>query len=240
MGVAFGPLRPFAAARTPSSARGQVARGTFSGPRSRGTRWGPWRAAPSTPPKHATGHDAANGASARTPNHLPRHASGTPARGGPPSVVAGRWWCPRAEAPFAVSWLFERLDRDDAAGRCGPGWRPASVGRRTGAPPPPWGAVAGGLALRGQTGFARSPGPPALARRLACAQQRTAAKGRPRIPILLRLNAQSYQSASASSALTRMRGTRCGSRLTSANRPSIVVVPARPDQIDICSGVGLR
>ena len=74
-------------------------------------------------------------------NHLPRHRSGTPTRGGPP----------------------------------------------------PWGAVAGGLGLHGQTGFARSPGPPALARRLACAHQRRAAKGRPRIPILVRLNAKSYQ-----------------------------------------------
>ena len=76
--AAFGPLAPFVAARRPSSARGQVARGTFSGPRSRGTRWGPWRAAPSTPSRRATSHDTANGASARTPNHLPRHPSGTP------------------------------------------------------------------------------------------------------------------------------------------------------------------
>ena len=158
MGVAFGPLRPFAAARTPSSARGQVARGTFSGPRSRGTRCGPRRAAPSTPAKLAKDQDTANGASARTPNHLPRHRRGTPARGGPPSVAAGRWWCPRAEAPFAVSWLFARLDRVDAAGRCGPRCRPASVGRRTGAPPPPWGAVAGGPGLHGQTRF-RSEAP---------------------------------------------------------------------------------
>ncbi len=172
-GEAFGTWALFVAARRPGAARGQVARGTFSGPRSRGTRWGPRRAAPSTPSRRATSHDTANGASARTPNHLPRHRTGTPARGGPPSVAAGRWWCPRAEAPFAVSWLCARLDRDDVAGRCGPGWRPASVGRRTGAPPPPWGAVAGGLGLHGHTGFGGSAGPPALARTLACAQART-------------------------------------------------------------------
>ncbi len=180
--AAFGSIAPFAAARRPGSARGQVARGTFSGPRSRGTRCGPRREVPSTPSRRAASQDTANRASDRTPNHLPRHPSGTPTRGGPPSVEAGRWWCPRAEAPFAVSWLVVRLERDDAAGRYGPGWRPASVGRRTGAPPPPWRAVAGGPGLHGQTGFAGSPGPSALAQTLTCAQRRTAPKGHKLVP----------------------------------------------------------
>ena len=57
MGVVFGPLRPFAAlcrcAHCRASARGQVAPGTVSGPRSRGTRCGPRREASSTPSKRA-------------------------------------------------------------------------------------------------------------------------------------------------------------------------------------------
>ncbi len=155
LGSAFGPLLPFAAvcmpafaaARAPAPARGQVARGTFSGPRSRGTRCGPRRVAPSTPPKRAQSQDTANGASARTPSHLPGPLGGTPAHRPSPWVVAGRWWCPRAEAPFAVSWPSVGLEGVDGAVRGGPRWRPASVGRRTGAPPPPWGTVAEGLSL---------------------------------------------------------------------------------------------
>ncbi len=191
MGISFGPLRTFAAARTPSSARGQVARGTFSGPRSRGTRCGPRRAAPSTPAKLAKDQDTANGACDRTPNHLPWHRSGTPTRGGPPSVAAGRWWCPRAQAPFAVSWLFARLDRDDAAVPLRASVAPRERGPENG------GAATALARSRWGAGRARTDGlcwqsqPPALARRLACAQQRSAAKGRPRIPIL-RLNAKSY------------------------------------------------
>ena len=120
-------------------------------------------------------------------NRLSRPSGGTPAQRLSPWVVAGRWWCPRAQAPFAVSWLPAYLDGVDGASRRGPRWCPASVGRRTGAPPPPWGAVAGGPGLRGWTGFARSPGPPALARRMGCVPRRTAPKGRkpPCAPFLM-------------------------------------------------------
>jgi hypothetical protein len=155
---AFGPLLTFAPAHPQRSARGQVARGTFSGPRSRGTRCGPRAAAPSTPTKHGKSQDTANGTCARTPNHLPWLPGCTPAHRPSPWVAAGRWWYPRAQAPFAVSWLLPSLDGDDAAVRGGgPRCRPASVGRRTGVPPPPWGTVARGPGLRGQ------PRPPALA-----------------------------------------------------------------------------
>ncbi len=170
--TAFGPLLTFAAARTPAPGRGQVARGTFSGPRSRGTRCGPRRAVPSTPSKRATVQDTANGTCARTPSHLPRHRRWCTSWCRANDRCAGRWWCPRAQAPFAVSWLVPRLVGDDAAVRCGPRCCPASVGRRTGAPPPPWGTVAGGLGLRAQPQSAE------LAPELACTQQRTSATGR--------------------------------------------------------------
>ncbi len=198
----FGPLLPFGAvcmpafaaarmpaliaARPPAPLRGQVARGTFSGPRSRGTGGGPRRATPSTPAKHTQSQDTANGSCARTPSHLPWPPRGTPAQRPPPRLVAGRWWCPRAQAPFAVSWLFARVDGDDASVCCGPRWCPASVGRRTGAPPPPWGAVGCGLSLHGRPVSLPSAQSPALGpeqacaqrRTLVCAQRRTAAKGR--------------------------------------------------------------
>jgi hypothetical protein len=160
--TACGSLLTFAAARAPSSARGQVARGTFSGPRSRGTRCGPRAAAPSTSTKRGKGQDTANGTCARTPNHLPWPPGCTPAHRPSPWVAAGRWWYPRAQAPFAVSWLLPSLDGDDAAVRGGPRCCPASVGRRTGVPPPPWGTVARGPGFRGQ------PRSPALAPTHGC------------------------------------------------------------------------
>jgi hypothetical protein len=156
-GSAFGSNRTFAAARAPSSARGQVARGTFSGPRSRGPRCGPRAAAPSTPTKRGDSQDAANGTCARTPNHLPGHHRWRATWCRANDRCTGRWWCPRAEAPFAVSWLSPRLAGVDGAAQCGLRWCPASVGRRTGAPPAPCGTVARGLDFRGQ------PQPPALA-----------------------------------------------------------------------------
>ena len=51
---------------------------------------------------------------------------------------SGRWWCPRAEAPFAVARKrLQGTDGDDENGRDAARWYPASVGRRTGAPPSP-------------------------------------------------------------------------------------------------------
>ena len=137
----------------PTPARGQVARGTFSGPRSRGTRWGLRSAAHSTPAKRANSQDTANGASDRTPSHLPRHPRWQANRCHANDRCTGRWWCPRAEAPFAVSWLVARLDGDDAAERRGPQGCPASVGRSTGAPPSPWVGHS-----RRQAGLARTAG----------------------------------------------------------------------------------
>jgi hypothetical protein len=171
--TAFGPLRTFVAVRTPATARGQVARGTFSGPRSRGTLRGPRTAAPSTPTRRTRSQDTANGTCARTPNHLPRLPGCTPAHRPSPWGAAGRWWYPRAQAPFAVSWLLTRLAGVDGAAHCGLRWCPASVGRRTGVPPPPWGTVARGPGFRGQP---RSPALAPTHGRKADAQR--SAKGR--------------------------------------------------------------
>ena len=52
-------------------------------------------------------------------------------------VDAGRWWCLRAQAPFAVAWLPARHDGVDEAAFRVPRCAPASVGRRTQVPPPP-------------------------------------------------------------------------------------------------------
>jgi hypothetical protein len=190
---AFGPKEPFAAARTPSSAQGQVARGTFSGPRSRGTRCGPRTAAPSTPAKRAESQDTANGTCARTPNHLPWPQGCTPAHRPSPWVAAGRWWYPRAQAPFAVSWLSARLAGVDGAGHCGLRWCPASVGRRTGVPPPTWGTVARGPGWCGQ------PEPPALAPKdgRKADGQRSAMGRKPLFPIAFSFDAKKPSSTAA-------------------------------------------
>jgi hypothetical protein len=157
--AAFGPLRTFESPLCAhASARGQVARGTFSGPRSRGTQCGPRSAAPSTPAKRSKSQATANGTCARTPNHLPRHRRWRATWCRANDRCTGRWWCPRAQAPFAVSWLSARLAGVDGAACCGLRWCPASVGRRTGAPPAPWGTVVGALGLGGQPqSFAPAP-----------------------------------------------------------------------------------
>jgi hypothetical protein len=43
------------------------------------------------------------GACARTPSHLPRHSGGMRRLCSPTTDAAGRWWCPRAQAPFGES-----------------------------------------------------------------------------------------------------------------------------------------
>ena len=82
---------------------GQVARGTFSGPRSRGKRISARAPARHHQPLPLNAQDTANGACARAPNHLPwaraKWAKTWCATWG----AAGRWWCPRAQAPFAVA-----------------------------------------------------------------------------------------------------------------------------------------
>jgi hypothetical protein len=98
----------------------------------------PASVAPSTRCSRAQVDDTANGACARTPNHLPRHPGGMRMRGRPPSDAAGGRWCPRAQAPFAVASTIAGRSGVDAAERCRHRRCPASVGRRTGAAPPPW------------------------------------------------------------------------------------------------------
>ncbi len=132
MGVRVRPIAVVRRCAHASDCARAGARGTFSGPRSRGTGCGPRRAFPSTPAKLLRSQDTANGASALPPSHLPWPPGGTPAHRLSPRVAAGRWWCPRAQAPFAVSWLSARLDGDDAAVRGGPPMVPRERGPENG------------------------------------------------------------------------------------------------------------
>ena len=111
---------------------GYVLRPTLAGHRI----W-PAAVAPSPPRSRAQVEGTANGAYARTPNRQPRHPGGRARRGMPPEVETGRRWCPRAQVRFAVSSTRAGRNGVDAAAdrslrRC-----PASVDRRTGAPPSP-------------------------------------------------------------------------------------------------------
>jgi hypothetical protein len=146
----FGPLPPFAAGCVPASrvagGPGHVLRPTLAG-----HRVGPAGVARSTPWGRAQVVATANGACARTPCHLPGHPGGMPRRGTPPTDAAGRWWCPRARAPFAVAPTLAGHSGVDAAAHRTMRRSPASVGRRTGAPPPPWGHNGGMPTLSGQT-----------------------------------------------------------------------------------------
>ena len=92
---------------------------------------------PSTRRSVAQVEDTANGSCARTPNRQPRQPGGMARRGMPPKDETGRRWCPRAQAPFAVSSTYPGRNRVDAAARCSLRRGPASVGRRTGASPSP-------------------------------------------------------------------------------------------------------
>ncbi len=111
---------------------GYVLRPTLAGHRIR-----PTCAAPSTRCSLAQVEDTANGSCARTPNRQPRHPGGRQRRGTPPQDETGRRWCPRAQAPFAVSSTHPGRNPVDAAALCRQRHCPASVGRRTGAPPSP-------------------------------------------------------------------------------------------------------
>ena len=181
---AVGPLRPFAAARMPACARGQVARGfernpsvragpapqrlrpravaapPFSGPRSRGATQ-----AHNGQPRH---HDP-SARRARTPRMGPppggtttallqptvaRHEQGCHWGAGAGGSGYGRR--PHSRCPGSLrAWTALMALRAVDHDGC-----PASVGRRT------------------------YPGPPALARSFECAQRRRAAKGRTRRPFL--------------------------------------------------------
>ena len=83
--------------------RGQVARGTFSGPRSRGHRGAHERVSVITGSFRPKLEDAANRACARAPSHLPRARGRWTKTWRDSGGAAGRWWCPRAQAPFAVA-----------------------------------------------------------------------------------------------------------------------------------------
>jgi hypothetical protein len=168
----IGPKRPFAAACMPATARGQaagavraipapqrpfpraVAAPPFSGPRSR----------IATEAHHAQPrHHQPSAPRARTPRMGPAPGGTTTAL--LPPVVAGD-----AQGCHPVAW----------AGGSGYGRRPHSRC------PGSWRAWTALMALRAaeRIGFPASvgrrtcPGPPALAQSLACAQRRTAAKGR--------------------------------------------------------------
>ena len=65
----------------------------------------------------------------------------------------------------------------DAAERCGARWCPASVGRRTGAPPPPCRHDAGRQRLRGQTVLGRKRASPGTLALFVCAGRRVARLG---------------------------------------------------------------
>jgi hypothetical protein len=166
---AYGPKRSFVAGCVPrwrkAGGPGHVLRPTLAGHRARFAG-----VAPSTPFLLAQVAATANGACARTPSHLPRHPGGMQRRGTPPTDAAGRWWCPRAQDPFAVASTIAGRNGVDAASQCRLRRCPASVGRRTGAPPPPWRRAVGRLRLRGQT-----------------------ALGRLQPPNLIQLNANSYE-----------------------------------------------
>ena len=134
---------------------GYVLRPTLAGYRMR-----PASVAPSTRCSRAQVADTANGACARTPNHLPRHPGGMRMRRRPPSDAAGGRWCPWAQAPFAVASTIAGRIGVDAASRCRHRRCPASVGRRTGAPPPPWRRDVGRQTDCGLAALSRKPTSP--------------------------------------------------------------------------------
>ena len=153
---AFGPLLPFAARCLRGSSKGRWPGVRSPAPRSRGTVCGLHAACLQRGVLVRNSMTPRMGACARTPSHLPGHSGGMPRRGRPPSAAAGRWWCPRAQAPFAVSSTFAGRKGVDATAlnrhrRC-----PASVGRRTGAPPSPWGRSPARQNLRGQAALGRN------------------------------------------------------------------------------------
>ncbi len=159
--TACGPLLTFVARCVQMSSSvagdlGYVLRPTLAGHRIR-----PASVAPSTPCSRGQVEDTANGACARTPNRQPRHPGGMARRGMPPEVETGRRWCPRAQDRFAVSSTHPGRHGVDAAARCSLRRCPASVGRRTGAPPSPWRGSRDTLTARPQAASGRKqPLPP--------------------------------------------------------------------------------
>ena len=140
-GSGIGPLATFVSVRllAASGRHAAVQRGSrpgqaFSGPRSRGED----SCGEPLPRQQRLGVSKGwrprIGPAPACPSRLPSHRRGIPA-GTPPLPVAGRWWCLRAQAPFAVATPSLWHRGDDARGQGRPRPCPASVGRRTQAPP---------------------------------------------------------------------------------------------------------
>ncbi len=153
--AALGPLLPFAPSFVQRSRKGRWPGLRSPAPRSRGTVLGPLAL------RHQRGVLGCRlitprmGACARTPSHLPRHSGGMRRLCMPLACAAGRWWCPRAQDPFAVS-----------ANRCGvnPVLTRLRFALQDGAP----------RAWAGARGHRHRPGVATLAR----SSRRTAATGR--------------------------------------------------------------
>ncbi len=101
--AACGPLLPFAPSCMQRSRKGRWPGVRSPAPRSRGTVFGlrAWRHQHRVLLRRL--RTPRMGACARTPSHLPRHSGGVRRLCMPPACAAGRWWCPRAQDPFAVS-----------------------------------------------------------------------------------------------------------------------------------------
>ena len=104
--------------------------------------------APSTPSARALVAATANGACARTPSHLPRYPGGMRRRGTPAPMHQGGGGAPGRRPDSRSPPMVAGQSGVDAAADCRLRRSPASVGRRTGAPPPPWRRDVGMLTVR--------------------------------------------------------------------------------------------
>jgi len=129
---------------------GHVLRPTLAGHRFRLTR-----VAPSTASVRAQVAATANGACARAPSHLPGHRGGMRRRGMPPRMHQGGGGAPGRRPDSRSPPMVAGHSGVDAAADCSLRRPPASVGRRTGAPPPPCRHDVGRLTVRGQTALGR-------------------------------------------------------------------------------------
>ena len=111
--------------------------------------------APSTASVRALVAATANGACARTPSHLPRHPGGMQRRGTPARMHQGGGGAPGRRPDSRLPPMVAGHGGVDAAADCSLRRPPASVGRRTGAPPPPWRRDVGMLTVRRQATVGR-------------------------------------------------------------------------------------
>ena len=130
-------------ARSPAHARGHRFR--FAG------------VAPSTASVRAQVAATANGACGRAPSHLPGDPGAMRMRGTPPQMHQGGGGAPGRRLDSRSPPMLAVHSGVDAAARCRPRRPPASVGRRTGTPPPPWRLDVGMLNARGQTAVDHQP-----------------------------------------------------------------------------------